>query len=204
VRVALKAAGYRFLPGHRVRLSIASANWPVIWPSPYAGTNRLHWGPGTPSRLTLPSVPGDSLTGDAPADRLTPPAFKTTPPELVELGGGSETPSTWQIVEDVLAQTVTVNVADGDSTTLPGGQITLTTAETLALTASAADPARVQLFSRVEYGLTEHGYHTEVVSTGTLRSTATDLHVDLQLEVRLNGSRFFEKRWLESIPRQLW
>jgi hypothetical protein len=74
----------------------------------------------------------------------------------------------------------------------------------LALTASITDPARVQFTNQVDYTLTDHGYRTEVRSSGTLRSTATALHVDLALEVRLNGSRFFEKRWLESMPRRLW
>ena len=35
VRVPMRAAGYRFAPGHRIRLSVASAYWPVLWPSPY-------------------------------------------------------------------------------------------------------------------------------------------------------------------------
>ncbi len=200
VVVALKAAGYRWRAGQRMRLSIASANWPVIWPSPYAGTNRLHRGQAQPSHLTLPSLSTENQAGGAPVG----PTFKTTPPALVEVGSGSETPSTWQIVEDVLARTVTVNIADGDTSVLPGGRVTLTTTETLALTASAADPAVAALDSRVTYDLTDESGHTEVRSTGTLRSTATDLHVDLELEVRWNGRPVFEKRWQESIPRQLW
>ncbi len=59
VRVQLNATGYRFLPGHRIRLSIASAYWPAIWPSPYLADNALHRGPDTPSRLILPTVPHD-------------------------------------------------------------------------------------------------------------------------------------------------
>ncbi|MGH2524182.1 MAG: CocE/NonD family hydrolase, partial [Anaerolineales bacterium] len=77
VHVQLKATGYRFLPGHRMRLSVASAYWPVVWPSPYKADNDLHRGPAYPSRLILPVIP--------PSTRLhtyKPTHFKTTPPQL--------------------------------------------------------------------------------------------------------------------------
>lgn len=34
IRLALDACGYRFRPGHRLRLSLATAYWPIILPSP--------------------------------------------------------------------------------------------------------------------------------------------------------------------------
>ena len=37
VRVPLRHAGYRFEPGHAIRVSVASSAWPVIWPSPVPG-----------------------------------------------------------------------------------------------------------------------------------------------------------------------
>jgi uncharacterized protein len=61
VRVPLKATGYRFLPGHRIRLSIASAYWPAIWPAPYAADNALHRGRprrrGSSCLLCRPTIP---------------------------------------------------------------------------------------------------------------------------------------------------
>jgi putative CocE/NonD family hydrolase len=38
VEVVLNDCGHRFLPGHRVRLSIGTAYWPIIWPAPFAAT----------------------------------------------------------------------------------------------------------------------------------------------------------------------
>jgi len=49
----------------------------------------------------------------------------------------------------------------------------------------------------------EHGYETHIRTTGTIRSTASNLHVDIELQVDLNGNPFFRKSWIESIPRQL-
>ena len=76
VVVRLRPAGYRWLPGHRIRVSVASSAWPVIWPSPYPAEFELHRGPATPSRLVLPVIPPAGGPGDA-----TVPAFKTTPPD---------------------------------------------------------------------------------------------------------------------------
>ncbi|HET7090139.1 MAG TPA: CocE/NonD family hydrolase, partial [Anaerolineae bacterium] len=115
VRVALKACAYRYLPGHCIRLSVASAYWPVIWPSPYRADNYLHHGSAHPSRLVLPVIPPGPYT---PA----PPAFKTSPPDLVAVGSGSEEPPVWQIIEDVINKSVTVRAYGGGTSMLPDGR----------------------------------------------------------------------------------
>jgi hypothetical protein len=143
----------------------------------------------------LPIVPPSD---DVPAS----PSFKTTPPELIAVGGGSEEPPIWRIVEDVLAGSVTVEVYGGDTTRLPDGR-TLFNAERLLLTAYERDPAHVRLANEVDYRLDEHGHETHIRTAGTIRSTATDFHIDVELIVRLNGNLFFQKSWLESIPRRL-
>jgi hypothetical protein len=142
----------------------------------------------------LPAVPS--------AETPAPPSFKTTPPELIEIGAGSEDPPLWQIVEDVIAQSVTVRVAGGDSATIPGGT-RLSTAERLEMTAYHHDPAHARMFNEVLYTLEEHGYRTEIRTSGSVRSTADTFHVDIQLAVLLNGHEFFRKAWIESIPRKL-
>ena len=135
---------------------------------------------------------------EAPA----PPAFKTTPPELIAVGEGSDEPPVWRITEDVLAGSVAVEVYGGDTTRLPDGR-TLFNAERLLLTAHERDPAHVVFANQVDYRLDEHGHETRIRSTGTIRSTATDFHIDIELRVDLNGNLFFQKSWLESIPRRL-
>ncbi len=56
VALELRSVGYRFAAGHRLRLSLATAWWPVIWPSPLAGELSVRIGR---SRLVLPEVPAD-------------------------------------------------------------------------------------------------------------------------------------------------
>jgi hypothetical protein len=70
------------------------------------------------------------------------------------------------------------------------------------MTAYHHDPTHARLYNEVVYQLQEHGYEIYIQSTGAIRSTENDFHVDVQLRVDLNGNPFFQKSWLESIPRQ--
>ena len=151
------------------------------------------------SRSRVPVTPG---TARAAAQRqpLAPPAFKTTPPELLSVGSWRGEPPVWEIVEDVMRQAVTVRVRDGDETTLPDG-VVIYTAEELEMTAYHHDPAHAMLHNRVVYRLDEHGYATEVRAQGAFRSDATHFYFDLQLEVYLNAGLFFRKSWLETVAR---
>ena len=68
LHVDLDATAWRFQRGHRIRLSISSADFPNLWPTPYNGTNRVYRDAGRESYLELPVVP----TRDAPAGELPP------------------------------------------------------------------------------------------------------------------------------------
>ena len=57
VRLKLNDCGYVFRPGHRVRLALSSAYWPLIWPAPARATLTLR----LPATLKLP-------VREAPAD----------------------------------------------------------------------------------------------------------------------------------------
>jgi uncharacterized protein len=212
IRVPLRTAGYRWRTGHRLRIAVSSSLWPVLWPSPFPATFRLHRGGTTPSRLELPVVPAAGGPGD---ERV--PAFRTAPPELAwpvaqPLDGGgpavADQPA-WRIEEDVIAGTVTVHVHDGGEDIVPDGR-RLYAAETLRMTASDADPARAELDAHVVYRWQEreadrNGELTRIEIRADARQTsnATDFDLAVRLEVDVDGERFFERSWQEVIPRHL-
>ena len=43
-RIQLNALGHRFLAGHRLRLAVSTAYWPLIWPTPERVTLTVHTG----------------------------------------------------------------------------------------------------------------------------------------------------------------
>jgi hypothetical protein len=192
----LRAAGHRFTPGHRLRLSLASAHWPVIWPSPGAARLTVHRGPSAPSRLEL-------LLAPAQAEQGAPPAFADPPTDLREFGAETSEPVTWEVVEDPLAATVTVRSREAATTTLPDGRSTLYLAEALQMTASERTPGEGRFENQCDYRLERDGVVVEVAADGTTVATGSAFEWRIGLRVALDGEPFFERRWQESIPRDL-
>jgi hypothetical protein len=71
------------------------------------------------------------------------------------------------------------------------------------MTARDDDPAHARLHNEVVYRLREDGSEILIEASGTLRSTETDFHMNVGLKVTLDGAPFFERGWLESVPRRL-
>jgi hypothetical protein len=198
IRVQLRPAGYRFEPGHRIRVSVASSAWPVVWPSPYPCEFALHSGPATPSRLILPVVPPAGGPGDLPV-----PAFKVTPPDVRDMsGGGSSDRPRWDVATDVIDGGVTVTIHDGGEEVLHDGR-RLYAAETLRLTARDDDPSRATMDADVVYRWWEVDAAIEIRARSVQASTATDFELSVDLEVDLDGTPFFGRHWEERIPRRL-
>jgi len=197
VRVPLRATGYRFATGHRLRLVVASAYWPALWPSPEPGELSIGWGGPDGSRIALPIVP----PAGGPGDRR-PPRFKLTPPDLRPVGDEREEPPVWRVTEDVLAGTVAVETAEAGTTTLEDGR-TLETAERFRLVAADADPAAASLESSVDYRWRERTFETGIRAEATIRSDVEAFALTVDLRVELDGRTIHERHETERIPRHL-
>ena len=195
VRIALRTTGYRFSPGHRIRLAVLTSLWPVLWPSPIPGELRVHHGGATPSRLVLPVLPDDVATPD-------PPAFRSEQVVMREVGSSEEDPPEWRIEEDVLRGTTTVTIFDGGATTQEDGS-RLYASERLVLRASDPDPAVASLDSDVVYRYSGEGWDADIRARGAITSDAGTFRVRVALDVALDGEPFFAREWREEIPRNL-
>ena len=98
---------------------------------------------------------------------------------------------------------VTVRTSEFGEATLPDGRTTLYSGEALEMTARDADPAHARMHNEVVYRLREGGSEIVVEANGTIRTTETDFHMNVGLRVTLDGAPFFERGWLETVPRQL-
>ena len=196
IRVPLRSTAHQFRAGHRIRIAVSSSAWPVVWPSPFPAEYRLHLGAGTGSRVILPVLPAGHAG-------VAAPAFKTTPPGLREIGSYRGDPPAWQVIEDVIDGSVTVRTSEYGEATLPDGRTTLYTGESLEMTARDADPAHARMHNEVVYRLRADGSEVLIEANGTIRTTATDFHMNVGLRVTLDGAPFFERGWLETTPRDL-
>lgn len=70
--IQMQLTSWVFPRGHRIRLAISNAQWPMFWPTPYPMTSKLELGGIQGSRVTLPV---------APATQLPQPTFKKPEPD---------------------------------------------------------------------------------------------------------------------------
>jgi uncharacterized protein len=97
LEIEMHFTSWVFPKGHRIRLSVANAQWPMLWPTPYPATTSLFLGPEG-SRLALPVVPPGGANRPAPS-WLPIPDKETTLPGYESLS--METPSAYGEVSSI-------------------------------------------------------------------------------------------------------
>jgi len=191
--IPLKVVSWVFQPGHRLRVSIASSDWPTVWPSPRPAVNRIHRGRARPSRLILPVV--------GPTDKSLPapqfqPAIHLPPRALTH----NERPI-WRVSEDVVEGLATVYIRDCHRVRPVGEDFEVEEAQTVEVAATDAHPDRAHAKSVQRISMFQPDGRTDLLGRVAVRSTAAHLHVDIELRVTVDGEPFFQRQWVETIPR---
>jgi hypothetical protein len=104
IRIELEATSWLFEPGHRIRLALAGADWPNIWPPPRAGVLTID---RASLELAVPVMEG-------PPPVAEPPVFTPAPgkdPHAPDETGGQ--PTVWRIERDVLGRETRCVVSHG-------------------------------------------------------------------------------------------
>jgi len=197
--VDLDATAWRFDKGHRLRLSISSADFPNLWPTPYDGINRLYMGALRPSRLDLPAVPlrngaGDALPGNE-FDLFVPPTANTW------YQGEPDNPP-WQIVHDLLNDRTGLKL-DFVSTYRGGKSMVATRTSKLTVWASNRDPSDVSAVGQHLRTIKRLDGVMNIDTSANLTSTVDSFHLSIQLNVKVNGMLHHQARWARSYPRAL-
>jgi uncharacterized protein len=191
--IEIDATGWVFPKGHRIRVAVASADWPDVWPTPELATNTVYRGPATPSRLVLPVVPASGSP--------QPPEFRPSTRgvdrqrDLVE-------PPVWEVSRNLLTERAEVKLA------LEGGERiheTRATKSELTMVAHVdrSRPWDSGVHTRISRRIVRPGSVVEARSTVSLESTKTHFQAIIDLEVLVNGARHFVRHWNDSIARHL-
>ena len=193
--VPLDYSTWRFEKGHRMRLSVSSADFPNMWPTPYNGANRVYRG----SVLELPAVPvREALDGDMPADEV---AFEPAKqPSGHYQAAPDEVP--WEIVHDILGDRTGMRMrVRNTSRPSPDTQVGLR--QDLQIWANNRDPADVSAVGKHFYKVTRSDGVIDVRAVSNVRSTVESLHATIDLDVLINGLPHFQRRWVQTFPRVL-
>ena len=127
-RVTLQNISYLFKTGHRIRVTIASSDWPSNWPNPKPAENEVRFDrpDGDLAWLMLPVIPKRSTP--LPEPRL--PLLPDPPAREVAPGSASRI---W-IENDLSAKTVTYRSVATAAQPIPGGVLNAANEWKIALT----------------------------------------------------------------------
>jgi hypothetical protein len=191
--IEIDCASWRFQQGHRLRLSLANADWPNVWPTPEPAVSTLYRDPGRPSRLTLPTVPATS--------GLAAPEFVPAPdepePHLHEAN-----PPVWRVERDALSRQAWVRY-HFDYTDRVNAHTVVARTYDFQTHVDPAAPGQASARGRHTTVIRRPSGTIEAVSATSVRGTPTHFHVTIEVEVAVDATRQFTRSWTESIPREL-
>ncbi len=190
--IPIDCTGWVFARGHRVRLNVASADWPNVWPTPELATNHVYRGGERPSRLVLPTVPAQ---GSA-----TPPPLRPSP-KMVRWRSDAVCPPTWRVTHDLLTGQKTVDIGLRSSWRLHTGAVVERESHS-EFEIDPGDPAHASARGRHVYRIARAGLVTQACAEVVVQGAVNHFHVTIDLEVRINDVLHFTRRWVESVPRQ--
>jgi putative CocE/NonD family hydrolase len=189
LELPLMAAGWRFAAGHRIRVAVAVADWPNLWPLPQVAPLEIT----SPVELELPGLPADAVAF-APADE---PLVQIAQP-----GAQISARSQWDVVTDVLTGRAGIVTSMRAREAIPDEGFTVTESGSRFAMTGDDDPTSAEVKGTWRYHLTRPGLEAHVHAESRFRATADAFLVDLRLRVRADGAPFAERRWKERIPRR--
>jgi hypothetical protein len=190
--IQLDCTAWKFAAGHRIRLSIASADWPNVWPTPEAASNQVFRDLERPSCLVLPVV---AARGSA-----SPPHFQPSP-RAVTRHSEAVDPPTWRVSRDQLTGRAVVDLDFGSSWRISDTTV-MERSSSSSFDVSPHRPSDAGARGRHIFRILQPGSVTEARADVTVRATTTHFQIAIELAVRVNGALHFTKHWAESVPRQ--
>jgi len=184
-----------FPKGHRIRLAVNNAMWPMLWPTPEPMTTELHLGA---SRLTLPVVPYEKR----PVPDFLPPS-KNDPEfggvESLEGGTTSGYGEISSVERNPQTGTVVAKATNESGTRYPWG--IERNFETIRYEINDHAPADAKVTGTYRMEAELPGRKLVWDAELTFRSDRENFHYSYYRRLSENGEPVREKTWNQTIPR---
>ncbi|UVC15881.1 CocE/NonD family hydrolase [Mesorhizobium onobrychidis] len=190
-RVVLDQCAYRVPAGHRLRIAVSNAYWPMIWPSPEPV--RLDLATATLMLPLRPLAQGDEVTFPTP-EAAAPWATETI------RSANSER----RVDRDEKTGKITLSIVDdfGEVRDLEHGLANGSIArETWAI--HPDDPLSASGKTHWTQTLSRNGWSVRTVTSAEMRSDAQNFMVNARIEAYEGEKLVFERNFDEKIPRAL-
>jgi len=194
VRILLDDVAYRVPKGHRLRVSLSTSYWPLIWPAPQPVTLTVHSGA---SHIDLPvraKKRGEKTPQFAPPEAAAPVRLKTVdaPWNKREVRIDQATGERRMLMEDDF----------GRSTDLEHGLTTWGRGrESYSILPEDPLSARQECHWSMETSRGNWVTRTETYSS--MRATATHFHITGRLEAYEGKKQILVRHWDEKVKRRL-
>ena len=192
-RFPLRAIAHTVPAGHRLRVAVAPACWPLVWPTPEPVTLSLHW-PG--SHLVLPTRVGGE-DGTFPfADPEQARIFPHEPLEVTDIG---------TVTRDLATGKVSVLNANGGGYCREelGTQTRYCVHQEDVFDIHDDDPTTATATARRTYELSRGEMDARVDADATMTADVNTFHVHTKLTARDGNETVFQREWRFDIPRDL-
>ncbi len=192
VRIKLNDVGYAVPAGHRLRVAISTAYWPLAWPSPRLAAVTLHGG-----SITLPQRLPDSARKPVP-DLGSPREPKPMPVEiLVKPERGRQS-----LVRDVGSGRIEMTVVRNlGAMHLPETDITVRGIGREIYETYDDAPGRTRSTAIREAGLERGEWKVKVATRSILIVDGADYVLVSEIDAFEGSEKIFSRTWAERIPR---
>lgn len=183
---------WTFKPGHRIRVAVSNAQFPMLWPTPWPMSTRLFSGIAE-SRIELPVVSG--------LKDLTPPHDPPEPRE--EMPFSRDLPAEWPQYDRVTRENGIVSVEFRGERAFEHEGNTYSAFEKTLYVTNERDPAHSSFHGeagndvRLLMGRREISVRTFI----DVVSDELNFAIDFRRQISENGKLLREKTWKETIPR---
>ena len=186
----LDQMAYRLAAGHRLRLALSNACWPLIWPSPEAVTLTL-----TGGALSLPVHAGPGAEEWVPPEPVASPPLKQN---LIEPGHAAR-----RIERDLLTGTVTL-VVEEQGPLVENEEHGLVTRESMTerWTIHPDDPASAHVRIEWEQRLARENWSVRTEGFAEMRSAGDDFLMTGQVVAHEGSHEVLRRDWHETVPRR--
>ena len=184
---------WTFPKGHRIRLSVSNALWPMVWPTPYAMTTTLQLGGETGSRLTLPLVPPSMYA----APQFALPERSEERSDIKD--EGYPWPGDWKTERDEVHAKTKVTWSGKSEETYPWGKEADFEGITYLADDNHPETSAVQADAEIVMALKQQTL--EWRGHLTLSSDAKNFYYKYTRQLLKDGQQLKQKMWEETIPR---
>jgi hypothetical protein len=191
--IQMHLTSWVFPKGHRIRVAISNALWPMMLPTPYSMTTSLELGGSDGSRIVLPVVPEHGAAA---------PAF--SPPEPSEertdlKSEGFPWPGQWTVERDEARHTATVHWKGKESGEYPWGKEV--DYENLTYDADDAHPEACSVRGEAESVFTLKGRTLTWRGHLLVTTDQKNFYYTYTRELLKDGAMIKSKTWKETIAR---